>query len=636
MSNKIILLGLDGACPDIIAAEIAAGRMPNFQRLRERGVSACNLPFPSSVTPGNWTSIASGTKPWNNGISDFCMRTPGAPLSEMHMVFKKNTFNPVELAWDAYARRGLRAATMSYPGALPQTEPLHLAIGSAGEPGENSDPWTIAPSRALVCGCEPSDPYGWKEHEPVALQPTTESPCPGFTACYKLDFAINGVNRGYSGEHACSLYVGRFADGAGAILVDGTRIHPLHLHQWTPWLEKPFDRDVATLQPWVTHPLPSGPVSGQFRLRLTRLDLDRGVLLFYISTVYPTYDFSSEAALTRSLCDQLGPYNDNLVISRLLMGWLDPEGFYDEFRLQGVWQARAALRLVNDHGYACVFSKWHAFDKFYHFFMHKIDPAAPGFEPTQAHEYESLHRMLLRIADEMIGILLDGLQPGTALVVISDHGLMASRRCAWVNRYLAQHGYIVFKRGDDGKEQVDWSRTRAYVSSFLLLNVNLKGREPEGIVEPGEPFRAIKRDLVELLQNWTDPATGQHVMTDVFDAHADGAFYGLGGVADGDIRYFTTAGYTLFRSTTPFGTETLTDVAGPYLGDHGSCRPTTRFGRGGEIGCFFATGKGFKRGYVRPFPITPDCVMPTLLAAVGERPLAHQEGAVLYDLLLKT
>jgi len=115
MSGKMILMGLDGACPDIIEAEMASGRMPNFKRLRDRGVSARNLPFPSSVTPGNWTSIASGTKPWTHGISDFCMHSPGMPLSEMHMVFKKNTFNPVELIWDAYARRGLCAATMSFP-----------------------------------------------------------------------------------------------------------------------------------------------------------------------------------------------------------------------------------------------------------------------------------------------------------------------------------------------------------------------------------------------------------------------------------------------------------------------------------------------------------------------------------------
>lgn len=633
MSGKMILLGLDGACPDIIETEIASGRMPNFKRLRDHGVSACNLPFPSSVTPGNWTNIASGTKPWTNGISDFCMHSPGAPLSEMHRVFKKNAFNPVELAWDAYARRGLRAATMSFPGSLPQTESFHLAIGNSGEPAENSDPWTIAPSRALVCGCEPCGPYGWKEHELVDLLPCQASPCTGFTTRCEVRFTIKGSNPGYAGEHAFALHVGTFAEGPEVVLVDGHAVYPLRLNQWSPWLEKPFERDATVFQQWVAKPLTTGPVTGEFRVRLTRLNLEQGILLLYISTVYPKFDFSSDAELTQSLRNELGPYNDNLVISRLLMGWLDAEGFRDEFRLQGIWQAQAALRLVNKHGYACVFSKWHAFDKFYHFFMHRIDPAAPGFDQAHSARYESLHRIVLDIADEMVGILFDGIQSDTSLIVMSDHGLMASRRCAWVNRYLAKNGFIAFRTGEDDRTEVDWSRTRAYVSSFLLLNVNLKGRDPEGIVEPGSEYEKTKRLLIALLREWKDPINGQHVMSDVFDPKKDGAFYGLGSDVDGDVRYFTNPGYTLFRSTSPFGDEAITDVVGPYLGDHGSCRPTTRFGRGGEIGLFSAVGRGFKKGYRRPFPLTPDCVMPTLLAIAWEKPLTHQEGAVAYDII---
>jgi len=315
------------------------------------------------------------------------------------------------------------------------------------------------------------------------------------------------------------------------------------------------------------------------------------------------------------------------------MEWLDPAGFHDEFRLQGIWQARAALDLVNRRGFDCVFAKWHAFDKFYHFFMHRIDPAAPGFNSDQRAHYESIHRIVLDIADEMVGILLNGIQSDTSLIVISDHGLMASRRCAWVNRYLAKNGFIAFRRGKDGRTEVDWSRTRAYVSSFVILNVNLKGRDPEGIVEPGPEYEETKCLLIELLRNWKDPVNGLHVMSDVFDPKSDGAFYGLGSDADGDVRYFTNPGYTLFRSISPFGEDAITDVVGPYLGDHGSCRPTTRFGRGGEIGLFYATGRGFKRGYFRRFPMTPDSIVPTLMTITDEKPLTHQEGTVAYDII---
>ena len=241
--------------------------------------------------------------------------------------------------------------------------------------------------------------------------------------------------------------------------------------------------------------------------------------------------------------------------------------------------------------------------------------------------------MGLAIADEMVGIVLDGLDDETSLVVVSDHGLMASRRAVWVNRYLAKHGYVKYHEDETGAVIIDWDQTKAYVSAFLLLNINLKGRDPQGIVAPGEKYENLKAEIIELLRDWRDPQTGRHVMTDVFDPQTDGAFYGLGSELDGDIRYFTAPGYTLYRSMAVDGEELVTDVVGPYLGDHGSCRPTTRFGRGSEVGIFCAAGKGLRKHYQRPVPVFPCDLMPTLLHIAGEPSLAQQEGAVLHDLL---
>ena len=44
--TRFILLGLDGACPDIIAKATDEGLMPNFARLRAMGCWADNIPFP--------------------------------------------------------------------------------------------------------------------------------------------------------------------------------------------------------------------------------------------------------------------------------------------------------------------------------------------------------------------------------------------------------------------------------------------------------------------------------------------------------------------------------------------------------------------------------------------------------------
>lgn len=634
--SKFIVLGLDGACPDIIEKAAQDGLLPNFKRLWEAGCRADHVPFPSAVTPGNWTSIATGSKPVTHGISDFMMHTPGAPLDEMHDVFSKERNNRAEFVWDAYSDRGYKTATMSYPGALPQTSPNHLAIGNYGVPSEDGEPYTIAPSRALVAGSvKPTGPYNWNEHENVELHAASNNPdVAGFAPEYVMYFRVAATKQGYCGEHPLRVYLGSYNGSEATVIVDGAEKMLVGRREWTPFIEKTFGRDNSVLQKWQSDSLGGDTTIGEFRLRVVEIDLEKGDLLLYVSTIYAKHCFSTDTGVTDELRNRLGPYNGNLVLSRLLMGWLDDEGFYDEFRLQGVWQARTAAILVNELGYKAVLTKWHAFDKFYHFFMHKIDPAAPTHDPGQFERHEKLHNMVLRIADEMVGIVLDSLHHDTSLVVVSDHGLMASRRAVWVNRYLAPNGYINYSRDEKGEVIIDWSKTRAYVSAFLLLNVNLKGRDPQGIVSPGEEYDELKRELIELLRGWKDPKTGQHVMTDVFDPMKDGAFYALGSELDGDVRYFTAPGYTLYRSTSVDGTEVVTDVVGPYLGDHGSCRPTTRFGRGGEIALFYAAGKGLKKAHTRHAPVLPCDILPTLLHIAAEAPVAQQEGSTLHDLLL--
>lgn len=640
--RNFILLGLDGACPGVIEKAIEDGLMPNLKRMRDMGCWADNIPFPSAVTPGNWDAIATGAKPATIGISDFAMHTPGLPLNEMHDVFTKDHCN-AEFLWDAYSDRGHKVATIAYPGSLPNTRPNHLAIGNSGNPGENTPPHGIARNRGIVTGgYQPHGPYDWKEYEEADLTaPTVKPDCPGFTPRYELKLKVAASNAGFSGEHELVLSLGELAGKPAGVLLDAhsspasdmSYSPPFAVREWSPYIEREFTRTFGPLSRWIKTDHDSETITGEFRVRIVHLDLDKAQLVLYVGSVYPKYAFSSSLDETRPLRDKLGPYSDDLPESRFLIGCLDEDGWYDEFRLQAMWEARAAVELVNNMGYRGVFTKWHAFDKYYHFLMNRIDPIAPDFNPNEFDYYEGLHNKLIAIADEMIGTVLDNLNDDTDLIVISDHGLMASRRSVWVNRLLAQHGYINYEIGPDGKAIVDWARTRAYVSAFMILNANLKGRDPDGIVEPGEEHESLKLELIELLRGLKDPQTGRHVMSEVFDPIKDGACYGMGGELDGDVRYFTVPGYTLYRSIRVDGDEIVTDVVGDWHGDHGSCKPTTRYGRGGEVGIFYAAGKGFKHAGKRTMPIFPCDVVPTLLYLANERPLRTQEGAVLHDLL---
>lgn len=65
---------------------------------------------------------------------------------------------------------------------------------------------------------------------------------------------------------------------------------------------------------------------------------------------------------------------------------------------------------------------------------------------------------------------------------------------------------------------IDWSRTRAYCLPTDLegyIRINLRGREPQGIVEPGAEFRAACEELAAALATLKNPRTGRSAVHDV-------------------------------------------------------------------------------------------------------------------------
>ncbi|MFZ9967642.1 MAG: alkaline phosphatase family protein [Steroidobacteraceae bacterium] len=66
----------------------------------------------------------------------------------------------------------------------------------------------------------------------------------------------------------------------------------------------------------------------------------------------------------------------------------------------------------------------------------------------------------------------------------------------------------------------DWSRTQVYCLPTDLegcLRVNLRGREPQGIVQPGEEYERLVEQLTNDLLELVDPLTGRGVVKEVLD-----------------------------------------------------------------------------------------------------------------------
>jgi len=148
-------------------------------------------------------------------------------------------------------------------------------------------------------------------------------------------------------------------------------------------------------------------------------------------------------------------------------------------------------------------------DRMHHGFWKFFDPRHPKYEP--GNPYENAIRDYYVHLDAQIGERLALLDEDTAVVVVSDHGAKPMVGGICFNEWLKQEGYLVLEHQPAGivpleKCEVDWSRTRAWGSGgyYARLFLNVKGREPEGIIEP-EDYERVRDELVERIAAITDP-----------------------------------------------------------------------------------------------------------------------------------
>ena len=119
--KKVCVIGLDCALPNSILKYVEQGALPNLERLIKRGIMAKNglVPYPT-ITPPNWTTIATGSWPGTHGITDFNVHEPGTSIhtSSTHQGFHRSDCQ-VENIWEG-GGKGL-ARNQSYSIIPPVT-----------------------------------------------------------------------------------------------------------------------------------------------------------------------------------------------------------------------------------------------------------------------------------------------------------------------------------------------------------------------------------------------------------------------------------------------------------------------------------------------------------------------------------
>lgn len=85
-----------------------------------------------------------------------------------------------------------------------------------------------------------------------------------------------------------------------------------------------------------------------------------------------------------------------------------------------------------------------------------------------------------------------------------------------INDFLADMGLLETSGPSRVDAEINWPETLAYGFGAGQIRINMRGREPAGVVAPGREFEEVCDALITALrEDWRDPHTGEPVVADV-------------------------------------------------------------------------------------------------------------------------
>jgi len=247
----------------------------------------------------------------------------------------------------------------------------------------------------------------------------------------------------------------------------------------------------------------------------------------------------------------------------------DPLADYADKLMDGIaMRERLSLRMLREVPWDLFMVVFMATDEAQHTFWHCMEAA----EGSPEARYRRVIHDIYRRVDQAVGAILeqvavDGQSEETVVLVVSDHGAGPFYLMVNLTEWLAQEGYLVFRsdrrgylnrlyagwikrlmrvyrrylpadvratiRGRLGADLFDqakggfesvlltdsiaWEQTRAYsLGAGGNIYLNVRGREPLGIVEPGTEYDKLCQALIDALMKMQDPQTKKPIVRRVY------------------------------------------------------------------------------------------------------------------------
>jgi predicted AlkP superfamily phosphohydrolase/phosphomutase len=276
-------------------------------------------------------------------------------------------------------------------------------------------------------------------------------------------------------------------------------------------------------------------------------------------TPYAATDYIHPPELAAELEKEIGHYR------------IYPTETFTESRRESFLQAsydlldmrtRTALYLAKTKSWDVFMTVFFDTDRILHQLWHYLDPDHAW--RTDGEDREWILRDYFQRVDDSIARLLEQTDRDTLVTILSDHGMGRASNFIVLNNWLLETGllrlkhdpwtrlkHFMFRNGFTLRNvhqvadrlglarqaeyvagyfvdhllkiaflsflDVDWGRSRAYSFGRHLgsIYVNLKGREPQGIVEPGAEYEAVRDEIERLAGEFRDPHTGRKLIGEV-------------------------------------------------------------------------------------------------------------------------
>jgi len=227
------------------------------------------------------------------------------------------------------------------------------------------------------------------------------------------------------------------------------------------------------------------------------------------------------------------------------------EEIFSQLRLSIEKRLSAALHFMNSREWDLFWIVFTESDRAQHRFWADMDRMHPVHSREQAERFGNCIFEIYRELDRCLGEIVNACPESAAVFIVSDHGFGPLYSSFDITRWLIDEGFLAQKgekallkrilgkiglleeatlvyRGlkrfrqaepkygpdklqqqsesiDEIYSDVDWSKTRAYYTLDNCIRLNLKGREPQGIVEPGSEEKALGALLKEKLSTLRFP-----------------------------------------------------------------------------------------------------------------------------------